>query len=118
MPMDAYGKRYCEIKFVHDDRPDINRRAQEIVLVGSDGIARNVKEAQIPKKLIFLPPRKKDDRSLVEILLDEPLGQRPSTPVVTDGPGWPTNRDLLHMAVPLVALAALRFIASIAVAHP
>lgn len=118
MAVDAYGKRFCEIKFIHHDRPDINRRAQEIVLVGSDGIVRDLEDFQKPHKLIFHPPRTKDDRSFAEILLNEPLGQRPTLAVVEMRPRWPRNRDILHMAIPLVALGLIRLFAAAAVAHP
>ncbi|MBX3412773.1 MAG: hypothetical protein KF708_08800 [Pirellulales bacterium] len=118
MALDAYGKRYCEIKFLHHDRPDINRRAQEIVLIGSDGIVRNVTGSRMPHKVIFQPSKTKDGRSFVEILLDEPLGQRPTVSLVEGRPRWPTNRDILHMAIPLVALTVIRLMAAVVVAHP
>lgn len=109
MALDAYGKRFCEIKFVHHDRPDINRRAQHLLLVGSDGVPRDLTDSKLPHKLIFHPPSKQGEESFAEILLDEPLGvNRPTVALVELRPRWPKNRDIIHMAIPFVILGLLK----------
>lgn len=115
MALDAYGKRFCEIKFVHHDRPDINRRTQHIQLIGSDGVPHDLTGNRMPHKLICHPPSKAGEHSITEILLDEPLGvTRPTLAVVELRPRWPKNRDILHMALPLVALGLMRLAVALA----
>jgi hypothetical protein len=119
MALDAYGKRFCEVKFVQHDRPDINRRAQEVQLIGTDGFARDLTGSKLPNKVVFYPPSSEDSRSVAQIFLDEPVGpNRPMIAMVEIRPRWPRNRDILHMAIPLVALGLMRLMTAVASYHP
>jgi|GEM_PF-5671288 len=117
MGMDAYGKTYCHVQLLENGRVT-NRRIQHLTVQDADGRVYRLEGDRLPEYVGFDTSTGKDQKALAEILLRDQRQYLPQMALVEMRPRWPRNRDVLHMAIPLVALGLIRLFAAAAVAHP
>jgi hypothetical protein len=117
MGMDAYGKTYCHVQLLENGRV-MNRRIEHLTVQDADGRVYRLEGDRLPEYVGFDTSTGKDQKALAEILLRDQRQKLPELTLVEMRPRWPRNRDILHMAIPLVALGLMRLLAAVAVAHP
>lgn len=116
MGLDAYGKTYCHVQLLENGRVT-NRRIQQMTVQDADGRVYRLEGDRLPELVSFDTRRNEENRALAEILLRDQRQNLPSLALVEVRPRWPKNRDILHMAIPLVALGLIKLMAAIAIAQ-
>ena len=108
MGIDAYGKTYCHVQLLENGRVT-NRRICHLMVQDADGRVHHLEGDQLPEFFGFgNDQRNPTQKSFGEILLRDRRDNLPQVALVEVRPRWPKNRDILHMALPIVALGFMK----------
>lgn len=117
MGLDAHGKTFCHVQLLENGRLT-NRRVQHLTVQDADGRVYRLQGDQLPEFVSLGTGAGQDQVQMAEILLRGQPQNLPTVALVEMRSRWPKNRDILHMAIPLVALGLMRLLAAVAIAHP